>query len=41
MNVEISTEATQFPEKEYIIGIFVAVYVWRGGGGVILWDGVM
>ncbi len=22
---EIGTEATQFPEKEYIIGIFVAV----------------
>jgi hypothetical protein len=27
MNVEIGTEATQFPEKEYINGIFVAVYV--------------
>jgi hypothetical protein len=26
MNVEIGTEATQFPEKEYINGIFVAVY---------------
>jgi hypothetical protein len=25
MNVEIGTEATQFPEKEYIIEIFVAV----------------
>jgi hypothetical protein len=25
MNVEIGTEAAQFPEKEYIIGIFVAV----------------
>ncbi len=25
MNVEIGTEATQFPEKEYINGIFVAV----------------
>ena len=25
MNVEIETEATQFPEKEYINGIFVAV----------------
>ncbi len=24
MNVEIGTEATQFPEKEYIKGIFVA-----------------
>jgi hypothetical protein len=27
MNVEIGTEAAQFPEKEYINGIFVAVYV--------------
>jgi hypothetical protein len=26
MNVEIGTEPTQFPEKEYINGIFVAVY---------------
>jgi hypothetical protein len=26
MNVEIRTEAAQFPEKEYINGIFVAVY---------------
>jgi hypothetical protein len=26
MNVEIGTEATQFPEKEYINGTFVAVY---------------
>jgi hypothetical protein len=25
MNVEIWTEAAQFPEKEYITGIFVAV----------------
>ncbi len=25
MNVEIGTEATQLPEKEYINGIFVAV----------------
>jgi hypothetical protein len=25
-NVEIGTEAAQFPEKEYINGIFVAVY---------------
>jgi hypothetical protein len=28
MNVEIGTEAKQFPEKEYINGIFLA-----GGGG--------
>jgi hypothetical protein len=27
MNVEIGTEAAQFPEKEYITGIFFAV--WR------------
>jgi hypothetical protein len=26
MNMEIGTEAAQFPEKEYIRGIFVAVY---------------
>jgi hypothetical protein len=25
MNVEIGTEAAQFPEKEYINGIFLAV----------------
>ncbi len=25
MNVEIGTEAAQFPEKEYITGIFLAV----------------
>ncbi len=28
MNVEIGTEAEQFPEKEYINGIFLAVYNW-------------
>jgi hypothetical protein len=27
MNVDIGTEATQLPEKEYINGIFVAVQV--------------
>jgi hypothetical protein len=27
MNVEIETEAAQFPEKEYINGIFVAVWM--------------
>ncbi len=26
MNVEVGTETAQFPEKEYINGIFVAVY---------------
>jgi hypothetical protein len=26
MNVEIRAEAAQFPEKEYINGIFLAVY---------------
>ncbi len=26
MNVETGTEAAQFPEKEYINGIFIAVY---------------
>jgi hypothetical protein len=26
MNVEIGTEAAQFPEKEYIIGSFLAVH---------------
>jgi hypothetical protein len=30
MNMEIGTEAAQFPEKEYIIGIFLAVK--RRGG---------
>jgi hypothetical protein len=29
MNVEIEAEAALFPEKEYINGIFVAV--WGGG----------
>jgi NAD(P)H-flavin reductase len=27
MNVEIGPEAAQFPEKEYLNGIFVAVHV--------------
>ncbi len=27
MNVDIGTEAALFPEKEYINGIFIAVYV--------------
>ncbi len=30
MNVEIGTQAAQFPEKEYINRFFLAVYVvWR------------
>ncbi len=28
MNMEIGAEAAQFPEKEYINGIAVAVQVW-------------
>jgi hypothetical protein len=28
MNVEIRAEAALFPEKEYISGIFVAVYAY-------------
>ncbi len=28
MNVEIGTEAAQFPEKEYINGIALAVYMY-------------
>jgi hypothetical protein len=42
MNVEIGTEAALFPEKEYISGIFVAVWTTGpflssdGGGGRIL-----
>ncbi len=32
MNVEIGTEVAQFPEKEYINGIFVAVQAtWASG----------
>jgi hypothetical protein len=31
MNVEIGTEAALFPEKEYINGIFLAVYSWVKG----------
>jgi hypothetical protein len=29
MNVDIGAEAAQFPEKENINGIFVAVQLWR------------
>ncbi len=32
MNVENGNEAAQFPEKEYINGIAVAVYFYLGGG---------
>ncbi len=36
MNVEIATEAAQFPGKEYINGIFLAVWLswWEMGGKV-------
>ncbi len=30
MNVEIGTETAQFPEKEYINRILLAVQVWVG-----------
>ncbi len=30
--MEIGTEAAQFPEKEYINGIFLAVRVWLAAG---------
>ncbi len=33
MNVEIGAEAAQFPEKEYINGIAVAVWYTQGLGG--------
>jgi hypothetical protein len=32
MSVEIRTDAAQFPEKEYINGIFVAVRAGRVAG---------
>ncbi len=35
MNVKIGTEAAQFPEKEYINGIFVAVH---GGQLYLMFD---
>jgi hypothetical protein len=28
MNVEIGSEAVRFPEKEYLNGFFVSVFVW-------------
>ncbi len=30
MDVEIGTEAAQFPEKEYIVWVFLAVYSVKG-----------
>ncbi len=38
MNVEIGTEAAQFPEKEYINGIFLAVRGSRGRLGELEWS---
>jgi hypothetical protein len=36
MNVEIRSEAAQFPEKKYINGIFLAVHVLAEDGvGVV------
>ncbi len=35
MNVEIGTGAAQFPEKEYINGIFLAVHTHAGNGKFI------
>jgi hypothetical protein len=42
MNVEIGTEAAQFPEKGYINGIFVAVHVSQSVVAkiAILWTGI-
>ncbi len=37
MNVEIGSEAALFPEKEYITGIAVAVWLEDGGARVWLW----
>jgi hypothetical protein len=36
MNVEIGTEAAQFPEKEYINGIFVAVQYGQCAGNNLI-----
>jgi hypothetical protein len=40
MNVEIGTEAVQFPEKEYINGIFLAVrwYLYIYSTSVHYWN---
>ncbi len=37
MNVEIGAEAALFPEKEYIKGIFVAVWDQANRGKNLLW----
>jgi hypothetical protein len=37
MNVEIGTEAAQFPEKEYINLIFLAVHIILNLGAITLW----
>ncbi len=40
MNVEIGTEAAPFPEKEYINGIFLAVFhAASSATKKYLWDG--
>jgi hypothetical protein len=36
MNMKIGTDAAQFPEREYINGIFVAVQLFEMSGNVIL-----
>jgi hypothetical protein len=35
MNVEIGAQATLFPEKEYINGIFVAVFISSKGNSLL------
>ncbi len=39
MNVEIGTEAEQFPKKEYINGIFIAVFLAYQVSRLDLYDG--
>jgi hypothetical protein len=43
MNVEIGAEAALFPEKEYISGIFVAVWQSIAGQYVLIntWSGTL
>ncbi len=38
MNVEIVTEAAQFPEKEYISGIFLAVWALMFLSDIRSWE---